>query len=181
MSRFFRPAGDSSESESSSSSESELMSSDDEAPPKPAAPGPKRAMDRFLRGAGSGSDSSSDDDSDEDSDDDDQEDDEGEEDRPAARILSAQEKRLKEMEATSKVMDNGLKINDWVAISNGKALPFDIRPLLMGAKNSTSSDAWFRGSKTSLSPLRQFSSRRLPALNRPSTPPWPTKRRRKRR
>lgn len=29
--------------------------------------------------------------------------------------------RLEEMEATVKVMDNASKINDWVAINNGKS------------------------------------------------------------
>jgi translation initiation factor 3 subunit C len=34
-------------------------------------------------------------------------------------MRSARDKRLFQMEATGKVMDNALKINDWVAISNG--------------------------------------------------------------
>ena len=34
-------------------------------------------------------------------------------------VKSAKDKRLDEMEATGKLMDNALKINDWVAISNG--------------------------------------------------------------
>ncbi|KIY44324.1 eukaryotic translation initiation factor 3 subunit 8 [Fistulina hepatica ATCC 64428] len=102
------------------------MSSDDEE----AAPA-QLAMSRFLRTAGS--DSSSDD-SDESNESDDESDarpqrhrglprmsdasDEDGDDEPrVARILSAQEKRLVEMEATGKVIDNALKINDWVAIS----------------------------------------------------------------
>ena len=34
-------------------------------------------------------------------------------------VKSAKDKRLDEMEATGKNMENALKINDWVAISNG--------------------------------------------------------------
>ena len=34
-------------------------------------------------------------------------------------VKSAREKRLEEMEGAGKQMDNALKINDWVAISNG--------------------------------------------------------------
>ncbi|KAF9481562.1 eukaryotic translation initiation factor 3 domain-containing protein [Pholiota conissans] len=120
MSRFFRQAGDS-DSESSES-EDELMSSEDEgqAPPKPSTAA-KPAMSRFLRTAGSDSSSSE---SEEESDESDEDGGEGEsgesddEDKPQIRILSAVDKRLKEMEATGKVMENGLKINDWMAISN---------------------------------------------------------------
>ncbi|KAJ7783033.1 eukaryotic translation initiation factor 3 subunit 8 N-terminus-domain-containing protein [Mycena metata] len=116
MSRFFRNAGDSDSSESSDSEE-ELLSSDDEAPiAKPAAPAGKMNMDRFLKGADSSSDSDSSDS--EDSDDSDGEEGDEEEPQQAIRIMSAQEKRLVEMEATGKVMENALKINDWVAISN---------------------------------------------------------------
>jgi len=85
-------------------------------------------MSRFLRTAGSDSsdDSDSDEESDSDSDaaprrggDDAEEEESDEEDKPQIRILSAVDKRLKEMEATGKVMENALKINDWMAISNG--------------------------------------------------------------
>ncbi|KAJ7045414.1 eukaryotic translation initiation factor 3 subunit 8 N-terminus-domain-containing protein [Mycena alexandri] len=116
MSRFFRNAGDSDSSESSDGEE-ELLSSDDEAPvAKPAAPAAKMNMDRFLKGGDSSSDSDSSDS--DDSDDSDGEDGNEEEPQQAIRIMSAQEKRLVEMEATGKVMENALKINDWVAISN---------------------------------------------------------------
>ncbi|KAI0823390.1 eukaryotic translation initiation factor 3 subunit 8 [Trametes gibbosa] len=132
MSRFFRTAGDS-DSDSSSSDEEELMSSDDEGPtPKPAAPSEKPALSRFLKNAGDSS-SSDEDSSDEESD---SSGNEAPKKRPGRRILhgdtsgddsdedvkrvvkSARDKRLDEMEATGKVMDNALKINDWVAISN---------------------------------------------------------------
>ncbi|KAJ7925202.1 eukaryotic translation initiation factor 3 subunit 8 N-terminus-domain-containing protein [Mycena leptocephala] len=116
MSRFFRNAGDSDSSESSDGEVS--MSSDDEAPPsRPAAATTTRtAMDRFLVGAGGSSDSdSSDSDS---SDDSDGIDSDEEEPQQAVRIMSAQERRLVEMEATGKVMENALRINDWGAISN---------------------------------------------------------------
>ncbi|KJA29074.1 hypothetical protein HYPSUDRAFT_128456 [Hypholoma sublateritium FD-334 SS-4] len=98
------------------------MSSEDEAPAKPSTTA-KPAMSRFLRTAGSDSSSSdSDEDSEEDSDADNGDDAESnasnEEDKPQIRILSAVAKRLNEMEATGKVMENALKINDWMAISN---------------------------------------------------------------
>ncbi|KAJ3793544.1 eukaryotic translation initiation factor 3 subunit 8 N-terminus-domain-containing protein [Lentinula aff. detonsa] len=132
MSRFFKQAGD---SDSDSDESEELMSSGDEAPQAKTTTGGKPAMSRFLRTAGSDSDSSdSDSDSDEESDSDsdapkpkkaglplrsDSEDSETEEeDRQGIRIMSAQEKRLAEMEGTGKAMENALKINDWVSISN---------------------------------------------------------------
>ncbi|KAF7376059.1 Eukaryotic translation initiation factor 3 subunit C [Mycena sanguinolenta] len=113
MSRFFRQADDSDSSESSDGEE-ELMSSGDEAPIARPAPAAKTGMAQFLAGGSSDSDSS-DSDSDSDSDGQDSDDDEPQQ---AVRIMSAQEKRLVEMEATGKVMENALKINDWVAISN---------------------------------------------------------------
>ncbi|KAJ7703315.1 eukaryotic translation initiation factor 3 subunit 8 N-terminus-domain-containing protein [Mycena rosella] len=123
MSRFFRNANDS-DSSDSSDGEEELMSSGDEAPAArpPPAQAAKTAMDRFLVTAGDSSDS---DDSDSESSDGSEgpgsDDDEPQQ---AVRIMSAQERRLVEMEATGKVMENALKINDWVAISNG-ASQFD--------------------------------------------------------
>lgn len=130
MSRFFRQAGDSdSESESS---EEELMSSDDE-----GAAAAKPPKTRTTRTAGSGSDSDSD--SDEDASEDESENseeeqagaakkrsrflrtesDDEESDEDVKRVVkSARDKRLDEMEACGKTMDNALKINDWVAISN---------------------------------------------------------------
>lgn len=136
MSRFFRQAADS-DSESSDSEESLLSSDEDASPAKPAAPA-KPAMSRFLRTANA-SDSSS---SESESEDDDESDDEGaaqKEAKPKPRFLrdsdeedsdeevkrvvkSARDKRLEEMEATGKAMDNALKINDWIAISSGKSL-----------------------------------------------------------
>ncbi|KAH9485328.1 Eukaryotic translation initiation factor 3 subunit C [Psilocybe cubensis] len=114
-------AGDS-DSDSSSDSEESMSSGEDEAPQKPAITSKQPAMSRFLRTAGSdSSDSDSDSDEDEsDSDGDRQDDDESEEDedKPTIRILSAVDKRLKEMEATGKAMENAVKINDWMAISN---------------------------------------------------------------
>ncbi|KAI8993922.1 eukaryotic translation initiation factor 3 subunit 8 [Trametes punicea] len=91
MSRFLKTAGDSSSSEEESSEdESEISDEEEQEQPKPRA-------GRFLHGA------SSDEDSDED----------------VKRVVkSAKDKRLEEMEATGKSMDNALKINDWVAISN---------------------------------------------------------------
>ncbi|EEB90796.1 hypothetical protein MPER_10952 [Moniliophthora perniciosa FA553] len=103
MSRFFRQAGDS--DSDTESSEDELMSSGDEGPTKPTLqqnqPFPILANSRFRLQS--------------DSEDEESDDEEG---RAGIRILSAQEKRLAEMEATGKTMENALKINDWVAISN---------------------------------------------------------------
>ena len=118
MSRFFRHAGDS-DSDSSSSDDELSMSSGEEIPLKTQTTTAKPAMSRFLRTADSSSGSESESDSDSDGQDEPGDGDgSSEEDRPV-RILSAIDKRLKEMEATGKVMDNALKINDWMAISNG--------------------------------------------------------------
>ena len=96
MSRFLKGAGDSDSDESSDEEESE-MSSDEEEQGQKAKP----TLGRFVHGA------SSDDESDED----------------VKRVVkSARDKRLDEMEAMGKAMDNALKINDWVAISNGALL-----------------------------------------------------------
>ena len=91
-----------------------------------------------LSGTGDSSDSDSDSDSEDDdgseSDDQDQDEDTGKKksrflvgdsgdedsDEDVKRVVkSAQAKRLEEMEASGKLMDNALKINDWVAISTG--------------------------------------------------------------
>lgn len=112
------------------------MSSDDEGP-KQAAPAAKPAMSRFLKSAGdsdSSDDSSDDDESEMSSDEEEQKkpkvgrfvhgassDDESDEDVKRV-VKSARDKRTDEMEATGKSMDNALKINDWVAISNGALL-----------------------------------------------------------
>lgn len=121
MSRFFRQAGVS--DSDSSESEDESMSSEGEAPQRPTTTA-KTAMSRFLLNAESGSSSSeSDEESESESDGDEQGDEEAsDEDRPQVRILSAVDRRLKEMEATGLVIENALKINDWVAISNGSCL-----------------------------------------------------------
>lgn len=96
MSRFLRTAGDSSDSSESESEEDESeMSSDEEDEAKP-----KRS--RFLK---TGSDQESSD-----------------EEEGKRVVKSAREKRLEEMEASGKMMDNALKINDWVAISNGVSI-----------------------------------------------------------
>ncbi|KAF7428323.1 Translation initiation factor 3 subunit c [Pleurotus ostreatus] len=129
MSRFFRQAGD---SDSDSDESEELMSSDEEAPTTKTTT-TKTAMSQFLRTAGS--DSSSDSSSDEeDSDDDDSDapkkkkkglprasdtdDSDSDDEGKPGKIISAAEKRVQEMEGTGKAMDNAMKINDWVAISN---------------------------------------------------------------
>ena len=134
MSRFFRAAGDS-DSESSSSEEEELMSSDDEGP-KQTAPSTKPAMSRFLKrpGDSDSSDESSDEEESEMSSSEEEQEvkpkagrflrgasSEEDSDEDVKRVVkSARDKRLDEMEATGKAMDNALKINDWVAIQNGK-------------------------------------------------------------
>jgi translation initiation factor 3 subunit C len=115
MSKFFRQAGD---SDSSEDSEDELMSSEDEAPQRPTGASTKPALASFLRGSSDSSSSDSDEESESQSDDDN----ESDEDRPQTRILSAVDRRLREMEGTGVVIENALKINDWVAISNGSCL-----------------------------------------------------------
>ena len=143
MSRFFRQAADS-DSESSDSEESLLTSDEDASPAKPATPA-KPAMSRFLRTANASDSSSSS--SESESEDEDESDDEGavhKQAKPKSRFLrdsdeeesdeeikrvvkSARDKRLEEMEATGKAMDNALKINDWIAISSGRSL-FHVPP-----------------------------------------------------
>ncbi|KAH9041145.1 eukaryotic translation initiation factor 3 subunit 8 [Lactarius hengduanensis] len=93
MSRFLRLANDDSDSSSSDSkSEDEDGSDDDDDAPKEAKTKIKSA---FLRDS-----------------------DEEESDEEVKRVVkSARDKRLEEMEATGKTMDNALKINDWIAIS----------------------------------------------------------------
>lgn len=128
MSRFFRRAGDS-DSESEESDEELLTSGDeDEVPAKPTPPSTKPAVSRLVRPSGDASSSSEEEDEDEeDSDassrkkkDDFDSEDEDSEDEVKRPMRSARDKRLFQMEATGKVMDNALKINDWVAISTGK-------------------------------------------------------------
>lgn len=93
MSRFLRKAGSDSDSDSESESEEESEMSDDEGPKE------TKKKSRFLRSESEGEDS----------------------DEDVKRVVkSAKDKRLEEMEATGKVMENALKINDWVAISNGR-------------------------------------------------------------
>ena len=124
MSRFFRPAGDS-DSDSEDSDEELLVSDGEDAHlSKAATTTAKPALSRFLKTAGkdsSSSSESSDEADDDDSDDDDKKSSDGEDNDEEVRqvIKSAQDKRLEAMEATGKVIDNALKINDWVAISNG--------------------------------------------------------------
>ncbi|KAG6813323.1 hypothetical protein H0H92_012136 [Tricholoma furcatifolium] len=132
MSRFFRQADDS-DSDTESSDDESMYSGAEDVPQRPQQQARPAAgsMSRFLKTAGSDSSDSdseeeSDDDSDvppprrpglptvDDSDDEEQSDDEG----PGVRIKSASERRLDEMKATGKAIENGLKINDWVAISN---------------------------------------------------------------
>jgi translation initiation factor 3 subunit C len=74
-------------------------------------------MSRFLRTADP-SDSSSSSESESESED---EPDEEESDEEVKRVVkSARDKRLEDMEATGKAIDNALKINDWIAISTGQ-------------------------------------------------------------
>ena len=119
MSRFFRQAGDSDSESSTDDSESMSSGEENEISLKTQTTTAKPAMSRFLRTAGSSSGSESESESDSDDQEEAEDGDGGSEvDRPV-RILSAIDKRLKEMQATGKVMDNALKINDWMAISNG--------------------------------------------------------------
>jgi len=124
MPRFFRQAGDSdSESEES---EDELMSSDDEAQ-RPTTT-TKPALASFLRGNSDSSSSDSDEESESESD----EDDENDEDRPQTRILSAVDKRLRDMEETGVAIGNALKTNNWVALLDGSCLDSQWKSLSKG-------------------------------------------------
>ena len=141
MSRFFKRAGDSddSDSETEESSEEELLSSDEEVAPVKAPVEKPKGMARFLKGAAHSSSSSSESESEEESDED-EEDDEGrprrmnaflvgeggsDSDEDVKRVVkSASAKRMDEMEGVGKNIENALKINDWVAISNGKLYAF---------------------------------------------------------
>jgi translation initiation factor 3 subunit C len=106
------------------------MSDREGAPAKPAASA--KPTSRFLRGAGSESSSDSDSESDDESEMSEEEakpkrsrflaggSDDEESDEDTKRVVkSAKDKRLDEMEASGKLMENALKINDWVAMSNG--------------------------------------------------------------
>lgn len=137
MSRFFRPADDS--DSDTESDEEELISSGDEdaAPSKPAVAA--KPMSRFLKTAGSDSDSSSSSDTESvDSDGPDEGGDDESEEETKRVPKSAKDKRLEEMEATGKGMDNALKINDWIAISTGEWIIFlyDLK-LISFFKNTT--------------------------------------------
>ncbi len=135
MSRFLKSGGDSDSSDESSDDEEE-MSDDDEQEAKPKQGG------RFLHGASSGEES----------------------DEDVKRVVkSAKDKRLDDMEATGKAMDNALKINDWVAISTGTHVlsnhcafvPVSVcgsYNMCYSIQSSISSCAWRRGSKMLRSP-----------------------------
>lgn len=179
MSRFFRPAGDSdSDSETEESSEEELIDSDDEAAPsKPTAAKPKATgMARFLKGAASTTSSSEESEEDEESDEDEDEpkarkmnaflvgDDGSESDEDTKRVVkSASAKRMDEMEGVGKTIENALKINDWVAISNG-ALYAELqscRVALTSFQSLTSWDAWSNVRSTCRSECRTSTLRFL--------------------
>ncbi len=172
MSRFFRKADDS-DSDTESSSEEELMSSDDEAP-KAAASTAKPAKSRFLRTSDDDSESESESDSESDEESMSEEegkgkkksrflrtedsDEDSDEDEGKRVVKSARDKRLEEMEASGKQMDNALKINDWVAISNGMfAYPLSVSSAVSSwAQNSISSYGWYNGSRTFQSQSHHF-------------------------
>jgi translation initiation factor 3 subunit C len=116
MSRFFQ--GSDSDSDTSSSEESVSFSEqedevqseggsemEDESEEEESDEEERGAMarrDYFLRGAQS---------------------DESDEEEGRRVVRSAKDKRLQEIETTTKAIENGGKINDWVLISNGEQLP----------------------------------------------------------
>jgi translation initiation factor 3 subunit C len=119
MSRFFH--GESSSSESGSSDEEELYSdSQNEAAEESSSD------DSSDDGSDSGSDSSSDEDGKTKSGankflkSDDEESDESSDDERTTLVKSAKDKRIEELEATIKSIENAEKINDWAHISSGK-------------------------------------------------------------
>jgi translation initiation factor 3 subunit C len=116
MSRFFQ--GSDSDTDSSSSSGEDVYSdqeneehsegisdmdddSEEDGSEDDEDHGPAASRDRFLRGAQS---------------------DESDEDEGKRVVKSAKDKRLQEIEATAKAIENGGKINDWMVISNGKPI-----------------------------------------------------------
>src|SRR5579859_961475 len=112
MSRFFQGSDSDTDSSSSSgdefSDQDELQQSDDEpfmsdddekASGDEGEKGPAARRDFFLRGH--------------------EERDESDEEEGKRVVKSAKDKRLQEIEATTKAIDNGSKINDWTVISNG--------------------------------------------------------------
>ena len=118
MSRFFQ--GSDSDTDSSSSSEEEIYSEEEDEERSDAGSqldedeeeseeeesegdggegrGATARRDYFLRGAAS---------------------DESDEEESKRVVKSAKDKRLQEIEATTKSIENGGKINDWAVISNG--------------------------------------------------------------
>lgn len=119
MSRFFQ--GSDSDTDSSSSSDEEIysdqedeeqfdndleMDEDDEDESEAEGSGEEdegaQKRNTFLRGAVS---------------------DESDEEEGKRVVRSAKDKRLQEIEATTKLIENGGKINDWVVISNGMRIP----------------------------------------------------------
>lgn len=131
MSRFLKSAGDPDSSDESSSEESEMSSDEEEVKPKAG---------RFLVGATADSDS----------------------DEDVKRVVkSARDKRLDEMEATGKSIDNAVRINDWVATQKGNypccssnhipraclyAVSYGV-PRFLSHKCSTISAVWCRDNK----------------------------------
>ncbi|EPQ29278.1 uncharacterized protein PFL1_03033 [Pseudozyma flocculosa PF-1] len=140
MSKFFASANSDSDSSSSEEELSELESGDEQQQPKTTTTS-SAPRSRFLKAAGSDSDSDDDDsdsdeeslkDSDDESDDDDKKgaakpmsrfmkgaasDDSDSEEEVKKVIKSAKDKRLDEMEAVVKTIDNAQRIDDWVTIS----------------------------------------------------------------
>jgi translation initiation factor 3 subunit C len=114
MSRFFQ--GSDSDTDSSSSSDEGIYSDQEDEQPSDVPfeledgsddeeqgtedeeRGPAARRDFFLKGAAS---------------------DDSDEDEGKRVVKSAKDKRLQEIEATSKAIENGGKINDWTVISNG--------------------------------------------------------------
>lgn len=118
MSRFFQ--GSDSDSETSSSEESvsfseqedeeqseegSEMEDESEEESDEEERGAMARRDYFLRGAQS---------------------DESDEEEGRRVVRSAKDKRLQEIETTTKAIENGGKINDWVLISNGEQSPTNL-------------------------------------------------------
>ncbi|KAI5454192.1 Translation initiation factor 3 subunit c [Naganishia albida] len=138
MPGFFSRGNNSSSDDSDSSDDESLISSDDEQQQQGQqnAGGKKDMHKMFMKKGAGGSDSSSEEDSDEDDDDSDDQgpvkpsaranaflkgassDEDSDEDDERKVVKSAKDKRLDEVEATIKTIENAAKINDWVAISN---------------------------------------------------------------
>jgi translation initiation factor 3 subunit C len=99
VSRFLK--GSDSESSSEEESDDDSASDDDDSEEEKKADGAKKKQSKFLRGASDDSDSEED---------------------VKKIVKSAKDKRVDEMDAVVRSMENAQRIDDWVAISKGECM-----------------------------------------------------------